>query len=133
MTKAEIRKEIKERINKLGSDGIKANSDSLCKLILSSQDYIRCTTLLAYMPLSDEADITPVIQDALAKDKKVFLPRIFSGTSEMEFYRFYKDSETTKGDFGITEPAANNENFTKFLERLAIQQFSPAANSSDYV
>ena len=133
MTKAEIRKEIKERIGALPEAELKANSNELCKLIINSKDYIRSSTILAYMPLPDEADITDVIQDALAKEKKVFLPRIFPGTTEMEFYRYTKDSTTSKGDFGITEPAPDTQTFTKFLEQLSIQQYSPAANTSNYV
>ena len=134
MTKAEIRNEIKIRISALSESALKTESSELSKKILKSHDYSRCTTLLAYMPLSDEADITPVIQDALSKEKKVFLPRIITGTNLMEFYRYNKNTDTTKGDFGITEPVADETlSFTKFLERLSIQQYSPAAHSSDYV
>ena len=134
MTKAEIRNEIKARIAALTPEELKAQSDALCKVILDSKDYARCTTLLAYMPLPDEADITPLIQDALAKEKKVFLPHVFPGTNKMEFYRYDNSTRTQKGDFGITEPApADDKSFTRFLNHLSIQQYSPAANSSNYV
>ena len=134
MTKAEIRKEIKTRINAMSEAERKIHSLSICNSILTSQDYLLSTTLLAYMPLPDEADVTPVIQDALAKGKKVFLPRITPGTSSMEFYHYDADTNTQKGAFGITEPAADErQSFTKFLEQLALQQYSPAAHSSDFV
>ena len=134
MTKEEIRKEIKTRIKALTPQELKSQSAELCKIILESKDYTRCTTLLAYMPLPDEADITAVIQDALRKGKKVFLPHVFPGTNKMEFYSYDSRTATQKGHFGITEPEpAEDKSFTKFLNQLSIQQYSPAANSSNYV
>ncbi len=134
MTKEEIRKEIKTRIAALSKTSLKAQSDILCKKILESPIYKSCTTLLAYMPLEDEADITPVIENALSKNKKIFLPRIFPGTSNMEFYRYNSSTNTEKGKFGIIEPVADEtQSFTKFIERLSIQQYSPAAHSSNFV
>ena len=134
MTKAEIRSEIKARIAALSSDELQAKSAALCNTIIESKDFIRCTTILAYMPLTDEADITAVIQAAFTKGKKVFLPHVFPGTSQMEFYRCDNTAETQKGDFGILEPAINEaQSFTNFLKELSIQQYSPAAHSSNYV
>lgn len=134
MTKEEIRKEIKTRIASLSKSSLKNQSEALCKKILESSLYTSCTTLLAYMPLPDEADITPVIEHALAKGKKVYLPRIFPGTSNMEFYRYNNSTNTEKGNYGITEPLADEtQSFSKFIERLSIQQYSPAAHSSNYV
>ena len=116
MTKAEIRKEIKSRIAALPAEELKAQSDALCAKLLASDDYISCTTLLAYMPLPDEADITPVISDALENNKQVFLPRITPGTNQMEFYRYDATTRAAEGSFGITEPEACEErNFLRFL------------------
>lgn len=119
MTKAEIRKEIKARIAALPKEELQKESEALCKKLLASNDYISCTTLLAYMPLPDEADITPLISDALNHNKQVFLPRITPGTNQMEFYRYDATSNTSEGSFGITEPEADEErNFFRFLNNL---------------
>ena len=134
MTKAEIRKEIKKSLSDLSEAQLKAQSLALCKAIIESKDYSRCTTLLAYMPLPDEADIKAVIEDALSKEKKVFLPHVFPDTIKMEFYRYYAGSPTAKGSFGIQEPAPEEaKSFSRFLERMSINEFSPAAHSSNYV
>ena len=67
------------------------------------------------MPLPDEADITPVISDALKNNKQVFLPRITPGTNQMEFYRYDATTRAAEGSFGITEPEADEErNFLRF-------------------
>ena len=134
MTKAEIRKQIKELISAMPEQERKAQSARLCTNILASQDYAYSTTILTYMPLPDEADISPVIQSALARRKKVFLPRVVPGTSNMEFYSYTANTSTEKGDFGITEPIADEaQSFKRFLEHLTIQQYSPAAHSSNFV
>ena len=133
MTKAEIRKQIKETLN-LVKTGLPSQSRKICEIILGSSRYTSCTTLLAYMPLADEVDVLPVISDALKKGKKVFLPRVFPDTSKMEFYRYEEGTETAAGSFGIQEPEADEaKSFSRFLERMSINEYSPAAHSSNYV
>ena len=133
MTKAEIRKQIKETLN-LVKSGLPSQSRKICDTILGSSRYTSCTTLLAYMPLADEVDVLPVISDALKKGKKVFLPRVFPDTSKMEFYRYEEGTETSAGSFGIQEPEADEaKSFSRFLERMSINEYSPAAHSSNYV
>ena len=134
MTKQEIRKEIKNKFKALSSGKIRKESEALCKVILESKLYTSCTTLLAYMPLEDEADIKPVIQKALSQGKKVFLPRVFPDTNQMEFFRYQEDTKTEAGSFGIAEPPADNKlSFTRFLEKMSINEYSPAAHSSNFV
>ena len=133
MTKAEIRKQIKKTLN-LVKTGLPSQSRKICNTILGSSRYTSCTTLLAYMPLADEVDVLPVISDALKKGKKVFLPRVFPDTSKMEFYRYEVGTETSAGSFGIQEPEADEaKSFSRFLERMSINEYSPAAHSSNYV
>jgi len=134
MTKQEIRNEIKSRLDALAPETRKMQSEMLCKTILESRLYSSSTTILAYMPLKDEVDVSPVIQKALSQGKKVFIPRIISGTNKMEFYRYDNETQTEAGSFGITEPAADaSQSFSRFLEKMAINEYSPAAHSSDYV
>ena len=133
MTKAEVRKQIKENLAKVKA-GLPAQSRKICEQILSSPRYTSCTTLLAYMPLADEVDILPVITDALNKRKKVFLPRVFPDTNKMEFYRYEADTKTSSGSFGIQEPEADDaKSFSRFLEKMSINEYSPTAHSSNYV
>ncbi len=117
MTKNEIRKEIKKKLASIPQENRANESAAICSKIINSNDYKACTTLLAYMPLSDEVDIRPVISDALTGGKEVFLPRITPDTNQMEFYRYDKTTQTASGSFGITEPVPDEaQNFFKFLE-----------------
>ena len=134
MTKQDLRNQIKDILKQIGNNAIRKESEKICRKILESNFFTSCTTLLAYMPLADEADITPVIQRALSQKKKVFLPRIFPETNKMEFYRYDTSTEITQGSFGINEPAAKEElSFTQFLRKMAINEYSPAAHSSNFV
>lgn len=134
MTKDEVRKEIKKRIASLSKTELKAQSEKLCLNILASPFYTSCTTLLAYMPMADEADIKPVIQKALSQNKKVFIPRVISGTNQMEFYRLEADTRTTPGSFGIEEPPVDEaKSFSSFIKKMSINEYSPAAHSSNFV
>ena len=133
MTKAEVRKQIKEKLTNIKT-GLPSQSRKICDIILASGRYTSCTTLLAYMPLADEVDIQPVITDALNKRKKVFLPRVFPDTNKMEFYRYEADTKTSSGSFGIQEPEADDaKSFSRFLEKMSINEYSPAAHSSNFV
>ena len=120
MSKQIIRKKIKEKLAFIPASDLNAESVSICQTIINSKDYKTCTTLLAYMPLQDEVDISPVISDALNNNKEVFLPRIIPGTNQMEFYRYTACTHTAPGSYGITEPEADEaNNFLRFLESAA--------------
>ena len=104
-------------------DNFKTNSD--CEIILKSKRYTSCTTLLAYMPLPDEVDVTPVIEDALKCGKKVYLPRIFPETSLMEFYRYDGTDALNEGSFGIREPEINEaQSFSRVIEAMSINEYA---------
>ncbi len=135
MNKADVRKEIKDLLNSSSiKKTLQSQSKEICTQILNSKLYSSATTLLAYMPLADEVDITPVIEGALAAGKKVFLPRIFPDTNQMEFYPYTKDIKATTGSFGIKEPPADEAaSFFRLLEKMSINEYSPAAHSSDFV
>ncbi len=135
MNKSELRKQIKET---LSSPAIKATlasqSREVCSQILSSRLYTSCTTLLAYMPLEDEVDIRPVIEAALKSGKKVFLPRVWPESNIMEFYQYDEKTLTKTGSFGILEPEPDEEkSFSELLKKMSINEYSPAAHSSNFV
>ncbi len=110
MTKSEIRKEIKKLIVGQTSEELQKQSSAICQQILNSKDYAACNILLAYMALPDEVEISPVIQDALSKNKSIYLPRIIPGSNQMDFYRYEAGFQTSKGSFGIREPEADEKN-----------------------
>ena len=135
MTKAEIRKQIKDTLEDPTINAtLPSQSRKICQEILNSRRYTSATTILAYMPLSDEVDITPVIEEALRVGKKVFLPRIFPETSLMEFYRYDEQTTISEGSFGIKEPSPDEaKSFSRFVENMSINEYAPAPHSSTLV
>ena len=103
MTKQELRLRIKQ----LSATYTQYKEDSarLCQKIISSAQFERAETILAYMALPDEADLTTVIKEALARKKKVYIPRVFTESATMEFFRCTKDTVMQDGAYGIQEPA----------------------------
>ena len=85
MRKQELRNEIRRAIDALSEDYREKASAVICSKILSSDEYRTCRTILLYVPLPDEVDITPVIEQAIRDRKEVALP-VIDG-SQMIFRR----------------------------------------------
>ena len=108
MDKKEIRKKIKGLCLQ-HQEELAKKSGLICKKILASSFYQSAGQIFAYMALADEADLTPVIKDALARGKKVALPKIISQEQGIiSFYYLDQSKEiknqTASGFYGILEP-----------------------------
>lgn len=101
MTKQELRKQIKLSLQE-NKNKLPEYSEQICKRILDSEVYKTSNIILAYMALSDEVNLMPVIQNALFCKKQVYLPKVDPSSPKMEFYRF--SGTTMEGAFGILEP-----------------------------
>ena len=114
--KKEERKRIKSILKEL-SDNLelcKAQSDSLCQKIISSELYKKSSLILAYMPLKTEISPLGLIKKALEDKKSIALPKVLSD-GIMEFY-FLDSSKSLEeqlcsGAFGILEPETSLELF----------------------
>ncbi|MBN2859062.1 MAG: 5-formyltetrahydrofolate cyclo-ligase [Sphaerochaetaceae bacterium] len=80
MTKQELRNEIQRRIATLTSSYRQEASAIICSKILSSEEYRNSQTILLYVPLADEVDISAVIEQAVNDTREVALPVITRGT-----------------------------------------------------
>jgi len=85
MRKQELRNEIRRAIDALSAAYREKASAVICSKILSSDEYRNSRTILLYVPLPDEVDITPVIEQAIRDRKEVALP-VIDG-SQMIFRR----------------------------------------------
>ncbi len=103
MDKLEIRKQI-GRILKEHKEDLAAESKRICNSIIAAEPYKNASTILAYMALPDEVDLSIVIKQALKDGKTVFLPHVYPNTSKMEFFQFTDTTPTVEGAFGIKEP-----------------------------
>lgn len=80
-----------------------AQSHLICQHILSSDSYRNANVIVGYVPLKWEADIVPVLEQALRSGKRVLLPRCGKAPN-MTLHSIGSLSELTPGAYGIQEP-----------------------------
>lgn len=108
--KALLRKRVLERRNRMEEpERIKA-AILLTERILGHQWYYLSDTLLGFASFGSEIDTTEILKDALAKGKKVYLPKITG--SKMDFFRMESLEELVEGYKGISEPSGTSECFS---------------------
>ena len=76
MTKQILRAQIRAAKRQHSPTQLAAFSKNLCNKILNMPIYQSAHTLLLYSPLTDEADVSPIINDAYENDKTVLLPKV---------------------------------------------------------
>lgn len=81
-------------------------SGLICAGVLAWERYRQARVVAGYIPMPHEADITPVLLDALACGKTLVLPRC-GKPPEMRFHLVRSLEELKPGAFGLPEPAAN--------------------------
>lgn len=111
MTKAELRKEMKTALAGLDPVGKSFESMSKCVAVIQSEIFTKVKCIFGFMPMNDEVDVLPVLRAALQQEKKVLIPRIIDGTSDMEFYFLTAEpnSQTEVNKWGIPEPKTELE------------------------
>lgn len=108
--KAFLRKQVLERRNRMEEPERTKAAILLTERILGHQWYYLSDTLLGFVSFGSEIDTTEILKDALAKGKKVYLPKITG--SKMDFFRIESLEELVEGYKGILEPTGTSECFT---------------------
>jgi len=85
-----------------------AQSSAICSCILSSKEYRKASVIGGYVPLPWEADVMPVLLDALASGKKLALP-LCGKAPEMSLRLVSSLEALVPGAYGIPAPAENTE------------------------
>ena len=101
MNKKELRRYLRGQYP--GADELERQSDLLCRNILKSGMYQSARVIGGYMPLPREADITPVLLDALRQGKTLALP-LCGDAPHMTLRRVGSLDELVKGAYGILAP-----------------------------
>lgn len=107
--KSMIRKELLKKRDALSQWEREKASVMLTERILGHQWYYSSDTILGFASYGSEIDLDRILEDALQKHKKLFLPKVEG--REMVFYRVTGLEELEKGYRGIREPAGCTERF----------------------
>ena len=100
--KTALRRAVRARSG--GLEALRRESGQICRHLMAWPVYQRAATVALYMPLNHEADIRPVIADALSRRRRVCLPLVEG--ERMSFRLIRSLSELVPGSFGLSEPAA---------------------------
>jgi 5-formyltetrahydrofolate cyclo-ligase len=106
ITKQELRQKIKIELSQNKQNFAKW-SKLICQTIINSDFYKKAKIVYAYMALPDEVDLSFLIDDALCKNKTVFVPKVVPKSNKMIFFDYSK-CQFENGSFGILEPKTKN-------------------------
>ncbi len=102
ITKQELRQKIKIELSQ-NKQNFEKWSELICQNIINSEFYQKAQIVYAYMALPDEVDLSVLIDDALCKNKTVFVPKVVPNSNKMIFFDYSK-CQFENGSFGILEP-----------------------------
>ena len=103
LEKKKIRLKIKNLLDNLSEQTHKLKSKIITDTLLKSNEYINAQTIFIYYPLRKEIDTREIIKDALAKNKKIVLPKVF-GCEIKIFFITDVEKDLRPGSFDILEP-----------------------------
>lgn len=107
--KADIRREVLQRRKALDEVQRRKAAVLLAERILGHQWYYLSENILGFFPYGSEIDVREILQDALDKGKKLYLPKVTG--DEMEFFRVTSLDELQEGYRGIYEPVGDTERY----------------------
>lgn len=111
ITKQELRQKIKIELSQ-NKQNFEKWSKLICQNIINSEFYQKAQIVYAYMALPDEVDLSVLIDDALCKNKTVYVPKVVPNSNKMIFFDYSK-CQFENGSFGILEPKTEDINEEK--------------------
>lgn len=102
ITKQELRQKIKIELSQ-NKQNFEKWSKLICQNIINSEFYQKAQIVYAYMALPDEVDLSALIDDAICKNKTVYVPKVVPNSNKMIFFDYSK-CQFENGSFGILEP-----------------------------
>lgn len=106
MTKQEARDFVRGEKQKLDAQTVKKYSREIFKRLKALPEFVRADDILTYVSYNQEADTYEFINDCLALEKNVYVPKITGG--QMKFLRLLSLGELVPGAYGIMEPASDS-------------------------
>ncbi len=101
--KAILRRELIHQRRKISMRDRDVASENILNHVVKSRDYLLAGTIFIYVGQEDEVDTSLIIRDALAKGKRVVVPKII-GPGLMEACELEVMEDLYPNRFGILEP-----------------------------
>jgi len=123
MNKQILRAAAKQKRNQLTKEQRAQFSKNICEFILASPDFIEAKTVMCYCAYGSEADISPVLEQALLMDKHLLLPKVYllegsiKALEIKDIAHLHINEHLCTGAYGILEP---NEQSCEVVETQKI-------------
>ncbi len=102
--KNDIRAKYKALREAIPADQKAAMDEKICRTFISLATYRYASILLLYAPKSDEVNVLPIAEKALADGKKVAFPRCIPDSHDMEYHFVTSLDQLARGTYGLLEP-----------------------------
>lgn len=110
-SKEEIRKYIRGIKRNMTQQDIESLSDIIQNRVMQLREYIDSENVYVYVAHNQEVMTDKIINESLAKGKKVFVPKVYGNI--MKFHQIQSMSELVLGAYGILEPITDMLDDTK--------------------
>lgn len=111
--KSFLRKRAKTALKEYCSDIslMEQTASSVVSSVTSSSEYKAASLIMGFMPMNDEVNIIPLLEQALKDGKKVAVPKMELSENDMDFYLVndLTSSFTTDNKYNIKEPSEINK------------------------
>lgn len=104
-TKSLLRQQYRKLRATLGNETRTRASQSICEELKRWKAFQQSETILAYMPIKNEADLTPLL--TRHPEKQWVLPRIIPEEDHRMVFHPYDAARLVRHPFGMAEPAAD--------------------------
>ena len=105
MNNQEIKKQLRRSVRSMypGDDIKEMESARICEHLLQCNEFNQAVTVVAYVPMKHEANITHILYDTIATGKMLLLPRVENDT-DMTLRKVSSLNDLIPGMYGILEP-----------------------------
>lgn len=103
MSKQQLRKLVRERLDNLTKKSIEIQSDNVYTTILNLNQFHNSNNIALYMSMDKEIDTNKLLQKAFDLKKSVFIPRVNGDV--MNMIKINDTKNLIKNKFGIWEPS----------------------------
>ncbi|WP_372814333.1 5-formyltetrahydrofolate cyclo-ligase [Paenibacillus sp.] len=112
--KIKLRREAEAVRAVIGEDERQAKSEAISRKLMARLEELlqpdpsvrRKPTLLTYMPVKTEVDVTPVLEACWKRPWRVVVPKIVTAHKQLKLYEIKSYADLERGTWGIREPVA---------------------------
>ena len=100
-----LRDKLRKLVRQIPPASRKAKSKKILNQLMRSKDYKKSKNLGVYVSLPFEVSTKEFIGKALKQGKRIFIPKVNSGTKQISFFSVTNlKKDLVRGEFGIDEP-----------------------------